>query len=154
MGWGSGHPRQREWQIQRLLGLKAQPVRAGERAVSLGPTVPKEGGWTWNWKVAGIAQGEASANLGDSGCRQWGGGGERGQQERLQGGQSRDAEAQVALRAVCSVRFRRRTGPSRVSASWRPATSSAWLEDSASVGMAAWGWARGALLALRPAHVT
>lgn len=46
---------------------------------------------------AGIAQGEASANLGDSGCRQWGEGGERGQ-VTFAGGQSRDAEAQVALR--------------------------------------------------------
>ena len=55
---------------------------------------------------------------------------------------------------VCSVSFRGRTGPSRVSVSWRPATSCAWLEDSASVGMAVWGWARGALLALSPAHVT
>ena len=64
--------------------------------MSLGPAVPKEGGWTWSWKVAGVAQGEASANLGDSGYRQRGGGGERGQQERLQGRQSRDAETHVA----------------------------------------------------------
>ena len=83
--WGSGHPRQRERQTQRLLGLKAQPVRGGERAVSLGPMVPKEGGWTWNWKVARVAQGEAAASLGDLGCRRWGQGEERSQQEHLQG---------------------------------------------------------------------